>query len=192
MAESGWFGWLTDLLQAQAWKALGLAAGCFLLLWMHSHDFVTLSSSTREWLAVVGTISAFMVVTAAFRSIYGYFPLYQWLAQKIARRRAAQELRDYIPYMTKDERKIIGYLIFHNQKTFTAALDGGHAATLVARKIVTILARPGQRLNPEDVPMAIPDHLWAILVENKEQFPYAPPANGKSEPHPWRVHWMVR
>jgi hypothetical protein len=85
---------------------------------------------------------------------------------------AARELRAYIPFMIPDERKIIAWLIAHNQKTFTAAVDGGHAATLLSRGIVVTMGRAGQRIDLEDVPMGIPDHLWEVLVQHKQEFPY--------------------
>ncbi len=192
MADPGWFAWLSNLLQTKAWKTLSLAAGCFVLLRMDAAALISLSSVTRESLIVVGTLSTIMAATSLLRSIYDYFPLHTWLARKVARYRAARGLRDYIPFMTEHERRILAYLIAHNQKTFTAALDGGYAATLLARNIVILLARPGQQVNPEYVPMTVPDYLWEILVSNKEQFPYTPPQNGEVEAHPWRVHWMAR
>ena len=94
--------------------------------------------------------------------------------------------------MTTKEREIIAYLLAKNQKTFTAASDGGHARTLLSRGIVIILARDGQLLDPENVPMTIPDHLWDVLQKHKDEFPYKPPDGGETEGAPWRVHWMER
>jgi hypothetical protein len=90
----------------------------------------------------------------------------------------------------KEEREIIAYLLAKNQKTFTAASDGGHARTLLSRGIVIILARDGQLLDPENVPMTIPDHLWDVLQKHKDEFPYKPP--DETDGAPWRVHWMER
>ncbi|MDX2074361.1 MAG: hypothetical protein SFX19_08380 [Alphaproteobacteria bacterium] len=92
--------------------------------------------------------------------------------------------------MTEEERKIIAYLLAKNQKTFTAAADGGYAATLLSRGIVIVLAQHGQQLNMEDVPMTIPDPLWDVLVQHKDKFPYNP--DDESEAYPWRVSWMLR
>ncbi len=92
--------------------------------------------------------------------------------------------------MTEEERKIIAYLLAHNQKTFTAAADGGYAATLLSRGIVIVHAQHGQQINMEDVPMTIPDYLWDVLVQNKDRFPYN--AREEDEAYPWRVSWMLR
>jgi hypothetical protein len=91
--------------------------------------------------------------------------------------------------MTPDERAIIGYLLAENQKTFTCDHDGGNAATLISRGIVVLLVRPGQVVDPLNVPMTIPDPLWNILQAHKEQFPHR---RNAEEGHPWRVNWMVR
>jgi hypothetical protein len=51
---------------------------------------------------------------------------------------------------------------------------------------------PGQSASSEDVPMAVPEHVWDMLVRHKNEFPYKPPPKGEVETHPWRVHWMIR
>lgn len=106
----------------------------------------------------------------------------------VARREAA----DYIPHMTENERKIIAYLLAHNQKMFTNTPDCGHATTLLSRGIVVNAARPGQIVTHYEVPFAIPNHIWTVLKQHEGEFPYTPPAPGETETHPWRVHWMER
>jgi hypothetical protein len=94
--------------------------------------------------------------------------------------------------MTSKEREIIAYLIANNQTTFTAPIDGGHAATLLARGIVNVIAAPGQYVDQENVPMMIRRPVWKALVKHKTEFPYKPPEDDEPEGHPWRVHWMER
>jgi hypothetical protein len=94
--------------------------------------------------------------------------------------------------MTSKEKEIIAYLLANNQTTFIAAADGGHAATLLARGIVTVIAAPGQYVDAEHVPMMIPPPVWDALVKHKHVFPYKPPEDDEPEEHPWRVHWMAR
>ena len=105
-------------------------------------------------------------------------------------RRDQRGLRAYIPHMTEREREVISYLLAKNQKTIEAAADGGRAATLLSRGIVIIVARPNQHLDMDNVPMAIPDHFWDVLVQHKDQFPYTPADDDEREPHPWRRNWM--
>lgn len=91
--------------------------------------------------------------------------------------------------LTKKEREIISYLLHHNQRMFTADLDGGHAATLISRGIVQSALRPGQVFDASDTPMEIPRSVWTVLKTVKDQFPY----DGQDDdPYPWRVHWMSR
>jgi hypothetical protein len=78
----------------------------------------------------------------------------------------------------------------HNQKTFEAEIDGGRAASLLSHGIVRIPVNPGgQQFDQRNVPMRIPDHIWAVLGEHKAAFPYTPSEDGG---HPWRRHWMER
>lgn len=79
-------------------------------------------------------------------------------------------------------------LLAKNKKTFTAASDGGYAATLLSRGIVRVHGQRGQNINLQNVPMTIPDHLWDVLIQCKNEFPYN--SNG-NEPYPWRVHCMA-
>lgn len=101
----------------------------------------------------------------------------------------AKAFRDYIPYMTKKEREIFAQLLHENRKTFTAEADGGHAATLLGRRFVVVLATRGQQISFEDMPFTVPDHIWDVAAEHKADFPYKPSPDGANA---WRVHWMAR
>lgn len=85
--------------------------------------------------------------------------------------REQKEVEEYIPYMTETERKIIGYLLAHNQKMFTNRPDCGHANTLLAKGIVVEAARPSQMVTYFDVPFTIPDHIWTVLKRHQRQIP---------------------
>jgi hypothetical protein len=120
------------------------------------------------------------------------FPIQMWVVHWIEIRRSKRRFRDYIPHMTPTEREIIAYLLAKNQKTFTTSSDGGHARTLLSRGIVITMARHGQLVDSENVPMTIPDHLWDVLQEHKHKFPYALPDDDETLGHPWRVPWQQR
>jgi hypothetical protein len=106
--------------------------------------------------------------------------------------RAQRETGAYIPYMTAKEREIIAYLLAHNQKMFTNTPDGGHANTLISKGIVVSALRPGQTFTYYEMPFAVPDYIWTVLAEHRQEFPYTSPEPGEGELHPWRVHWMAR
>ena len=95
---------------------------------------------------------------------------------------------EYIPYMTEHERVIIAYLLARNQKVITAESDGGHANTLISKKILVRAILPGQIFFASDVPFVVPDHIWEVLSAHKESFPYNP--GDYDEPYPWRKSWM--
>ncbi len=99
------------------------------------------------------------------------------------------EIEEYIPHMTQQDREIIAYLLHHNQRMFECAWDGGRARLLIARGIVRSAQRPEQMVDSENVPMEIPKPVWNLMLKHKAKFPYKPSRDGG---HPWRVHWMAR
>lgn len=183
----------TGFLRTRAHNTIAVAVACWIVIYADGKVWseIRLDATVRQGLIILGILAACLAGTALVRALYERVPIDQRFGRWLSRRRAQRELREYIPFMTPEERNIIGYLLHHNQKTFTAAADGGYAATLLARNIVVVLAQPGQRVHPEDVPMVIPEYLWTVFVEEKAAFPYMPPATGR-EVHPWRVHWMAR
>lgn len=94
-----------------------------------------------------------------------------------------------LDYLSNKEREIISYLLQHNQRMFTAAVDGGHASTLISRGIVTKALRHSQVFDAEDCPMEVPRPVWALLQKHREKFPYE---LHEDDPHPWRVDWRER
>jgi hypothetical protein len=83
-------------------------------------------------LATIVTLICGCLSLASFISaVLNFFSVQKWVLRWIALHRAKRAVLEYIPHMTKVERKIVGYLLAKNQKTITAAIDGGHAATLI-------------------------------------------------------------
>lgn len=146
--------------------------------------------------AIVGLVCGLLAIASMASAALRFFPLQTWLLHAINRYQTKRAVRDYIPHMTDKEKQIVAYLLAKNQKMFTAESDGGYAAPLLSRGIVVVAARPGQHVTMSDVPMAIPDHIWEVLAECKDQFPYKPERSrergAEFETHPWRVPWMAR
>jgi hypothetical protein len=116
-----------------------------------------------------------------------------WLARWAREKQQRKAVREYIPYMTEQEKKIVAYLLAKNQKMITAEQDGGFAATLISRGILVRAMRPGQVTDLMNVPFMVPDHVWDELALKRDIFTYAPAKRRDGvEPHPWRVPWMAR
>jgi hypothetical protein len=98
------------------------------------------------------------------------------------------DIEDELDSLSAKEREILAYLLEHNMRVFTCAIDGGHAVTLMTRGIVKRAIPEGQPFSPEDMPVEIPRDVWKSLQRRKFEFPY----EGDDESHPWRVHWMER
>jgi hypothetical protein len=183
--------WL-EILKASGWQTTAIAIACSVFLFL-SH--IGLLPPLPDWATLVvwfiGLICGCLAVASWCSAAYNFFPLHIWYLHYQGIWRAKRGLHKYIPYMTPEEKEIIGYLLAKNQKTFTAAADGGHGATLLSRGIIIVLAQHGQQLDSENIPMTIPDPLWDVFVKRKKEFPYSPPTIGE-ESHPWRVHWMAR
>ncbi|MFH1340147.1 MAG: hypothetical protein ABIL01_02885 [Pseudomonadota bacterium] len=93
------------------------------------------------------------------------------------------DLSEGIETLSGKEREILAYLLHHQQRMFTCALDGGHAATLMARGIVRKALKPGQAFDADDMPVEIPIEVWRFLRSNVEKFPYY---EEEDAPYPWR------
>jgi hypothetical protein len=68
-------------------------------------------------------------------------------------------VREYIPFMTEQEKDIFAYLLTKSQKMITADQDGGYAATLISRGVRVRAMRPGQVADLADVPFVVPDYV---------------------------------
>lgn len=135
----------------------------------------SLIAQNENWIWFPGIMAWTGLAVRLLLAAHKFLPIQVWIVHWIEIQRSKRGFRGYIRHMTPKEREIIAYLLAKNQKTFTAASDGGHARTLLSRGIVIILARDGQLLDPENVPMTIPDHLWDVLEKHKDEFPYKPP-----------------
>jgi hypothetical protein len=134
----------------------------------------------------------FLALASFFSALFRIAPVHRWAVTWWNLRRQQQAAEDYIQYMTDREKEIIAFLLAKNQKMFDAEIDGGYAAPLLSRGIVRIIMVQGQHADHDRVPMAIPDHIWDVLVRNRDKFRYAPPPQGKVEPYPWRIPWQLQ
>lgn len=178
--------WFDTFLKTSGPKtaAVAFACGAFLLVahwnWIPPLDRLVVQA---VWFALLLTAS--LSVSSIASSVNGFLQPRVWIVRWSKLRSERHAVRDYIPHMQDREREIIGYLLAKNQKMFSAEADGGYAAPLLSRGIVRIAVRPNQHVALMDVPMVIPDHIWEVLVEHKDQFPNTPPKKGDA--HPWRV-----
>ncbi len=185
--------WL-DILKAGGWKAAAgaLALGAFAVLLKVG----AIPDGGLAWLYPVSVLLFLLFTFVCLASIASYLSDALQLGRRIRSRRARraeqQEVRSYIPYMTDRDRTIIGYLLHHRQKMFTYEPTGGHAASLISRGIIRMAAQPGQVFSLMGAPFVVPDHVWEVLEEHSNQFPYIPPQDGEREKHPWAIGWMAR
>lgn len=182
--------WL-EILKASGWQTAAIAATCGLFLLLARWSFIPPLDAWMIQLAAFGLLlSAFLAVASVIVALNRFFPLQRWIVRWVNIRREQRAARNYLPHMTAEEKKIVAYLLAHNQKTFTAAQDGGYATTLISRGIVVRALRPGQVFAVEDTPMAVPDHIWTVPMQHKHEFPISDAE--REGAHPWRVPWMVR
>lgn len=184
--------WL-EILKASGWHTGAIAMACALfLLAAHWAWFPPLDAWMVQAAFFGLFLFGFLALVSFLSAIFKFFPVHLWVIDWVKTKRKKREVRDYIPYMTEEEKKIISYLLKINQKMFKAEENGGRAATLISRGIIVYVIRPGQTYDTMNVPMAIPDHVWDVLVQHKDQFPYSAPKNNESQGHPWREPWMAR
>jgi hypothetical protein len=126
----------------------------------------------------------FLWFASAISALLDFIPPRKWILHWLGERHERARVKDYIPHMTDIERQIIGYLLTKNQKMFVATLDGGHAMPLISQQIIVRALGPNQVFDHYNVPWVIPDNIWRVLIENKENFPYEQPCYGDGI-EPW-------
>jgi hypothetical protein len=183
-----------DLLKASGWQTsmLVVASGLFLLL-----IGIGIVPDVDPWVKVVAwallLISGALAMASLGPTIQGAIRSATEPRRKQRLAQAAeQRFKDYVPHLSIQEREILGYLRAKNKKMLLAADDGGHAATLLARGVIEYAGVRGQTVDLDNVPMAVPDHVWNVLVEWPDEFPYVPkfrPQDRDVEVEPWRVPW---
>lgn len=185
--------WL-EILKASGWQTAALAAAFGVILLVIRIGWI---ASPDPWFTafcmLAFLICLFLALASIGHAVANFFQPRDRLDRWIKEKQLQKTVREYIPFMTEQERKIISYLLANNQKTITAEQDGGYAATLISRGILVLAMRPGQVADPMNVPFAVPNYVWDELTKQREKFPSTPPKRQDDrEPQPWRVPWMAR
>jgi hypothetical protein len=170
-------GWLT-ILKASAWQLLGLSVALCVFWLLLRSDVLPPSDSPF----VVYGLPFAILITAGLGFASLVEQVAKWvkatLEKYLKARDQEQRLEDHqrkfaehIPYMTKNELAIYGYLLAHSRKSFTAEMDGGHAASLYKRGFIQTDAQNGHSYGPFAFPFSVPDHIWSVMEEKRDQFP---------------------
>jgi len=185
--------WL-EILKASGWQTAAIAIACGLFLLIARAGWLPSLEPWMTTVAVVGLLLCGCLAISSFLSaLFKFVPVQIWIVHWAELRRQKHSVVDYIPHMTPKERQIIAYLLAKNQKMFTCDSDGGYANTLISRGILVRALISGQVFAASDMPVAVPNHIWDVLVAHKDQFPYKPERGERGvETHPWRVPWMLR
>jgi hypothetical protein len=183
---------LAELLKATGPKTVAVAAACFILLLGNERDWFPIKLDPLVLGAAVvlgvfaGCLAAASLAVFVVKALSGpyHWGRRRWAAYQHTR----QFLRD-LPHFTKEERETLGYLLLHNQKTFTCADDGGYAAALLGRGYIVRMLTSGQPFNVEDMPVGVPEHIWKTLNRHNADLTKGVDKDGR---YPWRVPWQLR
>ena len=172
--DPGWLG----ILKASAWQLLALSIALFgfwLLL-----QYEVLPPTNSLW--VIYGLPLAMLITGGLAVTSFLEKLVSW-SRKFFRRRHDQRQRaekiaqhqkqftDHLKYLSENERAIYGWLLSNNQKSFTAEMDCGHGASLFKRGFIQSDAIGGIGYGMNEFPFSVPDHIWEVLEENRDNFP---------------------
>jgi len=176
-----------DLIKSSGWQTAAAAVAFGGLWWLVKSKVLPPFEPT--WIIHVVVLGFLLSVALTLAAVLSELtkPLGVWTRRHLAKRELVMSAENAVPFMTKEERAIIGYLLHHKRKVFEGDLDGGYAASLMGRGFVTILSRRGQMLDYEQVPMTIPEPVWEVWERHKDKFPYKPVMNDGHEVHPWRI-----
>lgn len=185
-----------DLLKASGWQTAMIAVGCGLLLYLSR---VGIIPAMDPWMVILAwaamLIAAGLAVASLLSALQGVAES-GWAGWRRRRARQSQidAFRKHLPFLGDKERQILGYLRHNKQKTFIADHDGGYASTLLAQRFVYYIGVPGQTFDLDKTPMAVAEHVWTVMQEQPEAFPYKPEYNDRDdvETYPWRIPWQLR
>ncbi len=170
------FKWL-EILKASGWQTGALATAFGLFIVMVNVEIIPTTSSPL-WIAlpaVAGLVCLFLSLAAIGEALTKLFkPGLQFSMWRI-RRSEQKEVREYIPYMNENDKRTIGLCLYHNLQTIQVNLDAGEAVQMISKGIIRIAVYSGQRYSRRRVPHEFPLHIWKVLGEHKERFPYKPP-----------------
>ncbi len=178
--------WL-EVLKASGGQAAAVSSACGAFLLAARFNLMPTPEAWMTQGAVFGLVLFGGLALVSFLgAINNFFSLKRYILHRVRLHLQRKDAERYIPYMTEKEKIIIGYLLRYNQKTFTAAINGGHAATLISRGIIVTQMVGGQQASQMDVPMGTTDHIWEVLERHRNLFPHKPEMNRGTEVHPWR------
>lgn len=187
--------WL-DFLQSKLPTFLGLAGGGGAILYLNREGL--LPEALPTWIAliiaVVALISGFLAAASLLDALWKAIvwlvqPLYKaHLYRKLAKKKK-RDFASYIPHLSEKERMIFAHLLHQIQKTFEGTPDCGYASLLYSLGYVQMIGQHRGSFDYYSVPFGVPDPVWEVLVERKDEFPYrmAAAARGRTvELSPWR------
>jgi hypothetical protein len=138
---------------------------------------------------VVGILCTCLALTSLGASLWTATRSWRYaLSRLVFLHRDKKRIEAELVFLTPYEPSILGYLLGKKQKMFEVLPDGEEAATLISKGFVVYRKRQPLALH-RDVCVAIPDHVWQVLVKYQPQFPCQIPS---PETQPWRTHWMAR
>ena len=171
--DSGWLG----ILKASAWQLLGLSLA-LAVFWLLLR-FGILPPSDSPF--VIYGLPLAILITAGLGLASLIEQISNWATAALKKHKEAKDRQqtiaehqrkfaEHIPYMTKNELAIYGYLLTHNQKSFTAEMDGGHASSLYKRGFIQTDAQVGHSYGMSEFPFSVPDHIWSVVEEKRDKF----------------------
>jgi hypothetical protein len=182
---------ILEFIKLNGSKSFAFGAGCAAFLALAYSGLIgTVEPLVIQFVALVFCVTAALAVVALCTGIADLFALRHRFDRWMLARAERADLKRYLPFMSAQEREIIGYLLAKNERVFTADSDAGHAATLLGKRYVRIAVRGRQEVMQHSVPMEVPEHLWKVFQKNKTMFPVINPDDYSAPP--WRVHWMAR
>lgn len=188
---SRWF----DLIKAEGWKTAFLGfAGVIYIYLMNKGFFPAVDAGYLQILYLFILICWALALASLFAYVGKFINfLYFWINLKIKSRNRVRAFREYIPYMTERERKILSYLLEKKIKVFTADSDGEYAATLVSRGILYFAVRRDQFVAERNSPFFIHDDIFREMERNRSSFPYEPERGEDGvDVLPWIMPWYIK
>lgn len=169
-----------------------IALGCAALMAMNYWKIYKLPEGLIPYFIIVG-------VLCASRSVTG-FVSYLWSASseirlmlviKFNEMRKKKEIERQLPFLSKDEKFILGYIFFKKINMITVSSDGDRAKTLISKGFLILPNKSPMTFVHSAVVYELPSYVWEILEKNTNLFPSID-VYEKAKGNPWITPWMAR
>ncbi len=177
--------WL-EILKQGGVTLLMLAAACGLIAYLGHIHILAFPSWVFEALLsgsiLFGLLAVGAAITAVGRSVG------RWWTGMMKTRESRRTILKQIPLLTLEERNIIGDMIGRGANGKTVYGMSPIINALVSKGFLRVAVAPGMRYDIRTMPVIVPEDVWDLVNDHRDQFPPPPERSTQSRSTDWMAN----